>query len=318
MDSQDLFQKVNSSLGKHLFDLGWDYFAAKQGMPNDASNYPSFVEGYETAKTRLKAVRADRHYLKWLQIRYGALKRNRLFDETVTPQVIAQIDVDICPITLEKLTHSTGGDLDWSIDRVQNQIGYSLGNIIVVSTRANKAKGAMTYEEVLEACYAEEPVNGLTPTEWMRWRFICSLTNSRKNDEDKISFGYYCAPYVTELPPMVLVNPSYVLQYAITQKAIYHDSAIYKKIILSLPKHIRKELNGLVNDASKLRDRINKHECEIWFNQGLFKKFTELFKKLSPQVLNTISSNLDKCHGFTRKAIANIPSWDPDLKGYNR
>lgn len=318
MENQCLIEKVNASLGKHFFDLGWDYFAAKQGMPNDAENYPSFIEGYQEAKTRLKAIRADRYYLKWLQIRYGALKRNRLFDETITPEVIAKIDVDVCPITLKPLTHSTGLDSDWSIERVSNGTGYTLGNVIVVSTRANKAKGAMTYEDVLEACYADDSTNGLTPTEWMRWRFICSLCNSRKNSEDQTSFGYYCAPYVTELPPMVLVNPSYILQYAIGQKAVYYDSAIYKKIISTLPKHIRKELNGLVNDATKLRDRIHRHECELWFNQSLFKKFTDLFKKLTPEMLETISDNIDRCHGFIKKAVANIPSWDPDLKGYNK
>lgn len=317
MENLDNF-KGDSPVAKDFFDLGWDYYAAKQGMPDDVSAYPAFIDGYETAKTRIKSVRGDRFELKWLQIRYGALKRNRIFDITVTAEILREIDVTHCPITLVPLTHSAGLDSDWSIDRVNNNVGYTMGNLVVVSSKANKSKGCMSYEEIVIAANSTTPTNGLTPFEWLRWRFLSSLNVTRK-EEDGISFGYYCAPYVTEFPKLMFVNPSSVLQHAIAKRAGgCRDCNIYPQLTQGLPKSVRQELNGLVRDAAKMRNRIENSECELWFSKKLFNTFYQIFVGLTADSKEIISTNLNKTYNICRPVEMNAPAWNPELRGYNK
>jgi len=318
MNTVALQHNATDELNKKLFELGWEYWVAKQGLPNDVADYPAFIDGYNSAKQRLIGKRADRYHLKWLQIRYGALKRNRIFDETVTPEVIKKIDVTHCPITLAPMTHSTGTGSDWSIDRVSNGTGYSIGNLVIVSTKANKAKGTMSYEDILEASEATESTNGLAPVEWQRWRFICSLNITAKGEDDHIKFGYHCAPFVSEFPQLMFMNPSAILQYAIAHKAFpCGGEGMYPKIIDGLPKEFRKRLNRLVDDARDSRHLIRTNECEIWFNRNLFKKFFNLHADLPSDCKAKIMSNMHHCNEFRSAGAANVASWNPDLKGYN-
>ena len=305
-------------LKKGFFDLGWDYFSAKQGLPNDAEGFPAFLDGYNTAKERVKPIRADRFYLKWLQIRYGALKRNRIFDVSVTPKVIRQMDVTHCPITLEPLTHSTFSDSDWSIDRVSNVAGYVLGNLVIVSTKANKAKGSMSFQDIFNHAEATEPVNGLTQMEWKRWRAICSLNGSNK-DENGYSLGFYCAPFILECPPMMIMNPSSILQYAIALKAYgYRDTALYTKITEGLSKSLRQALNGLVRDAVKYRDTVHLTESDVWLNDNLFCRFQDLFLSIEKEQLHIIMTNVSKLSRNAPKVRMDSSAWNPALKGYNQ
>lgn len=303
---------------KAFFDLGWDYFSAKQGLPNDVDVYPAFLEGFNAAKERIKPIRADRFHLKWLQIRYGALKRNRIFDVSVTPASIRNIDVTHCPITLMPLTHSTFTESDWSIDRVSNFGGYILGNLVVVSTKANKAKGTMSYDEILICSESTDATNGLTPMEWKRWLAICSLNGWRKK-EDGYSIGYFCAPFIIECPPMMIMNTSSILQYVIAMKAYgYRDTALYAKITDRLPKSLRQGLNGLVRDAVRYRNTVHLTELDVWLNDNLFNRFTNVFLELKSEEHLIIMSNLSKTHRNSQKVRIDNPAWNPELKGYNQ
>lgn len=303
---------------KAFFDLGWDYFSAKQGLPNDVNEYIAFLEGYNAAKERIKPVRADRFHLKWLQIRYGALKRNRIFDVSVTPEAIRKIDVSHCPITLAPLTHSTFTETDWSIDRVSNAGGYTMGNLVVVSTKANKAKGTMSFDDILLCSESTESTNGLTPLEWKRWVAICSLNGWRKK-EDGYSVGFYCAPFIIECPPMMIMNPSSILQYVIAMKAYgYRDTAIYSKIGEGLPKSLRQTLNGLVRDAVKCRNMVHLTELDVWLNKSLFNHFITFFESLTQEHHRIIMSNFSKARGGgAQKVRLDNPAWNPELQGYN-
>ena len=58
---------------------------------------------------------------------------------------------DVCPILGIKLEH---GNKDWktspSIDRIDNDRGYTLDNIIVVSALANSIKNCATWQQVIQ------------------------------------------------------------------------------------------------------------------------------------------------------------------------
>jgi len=58
---------------------------------------------------------------------------------------------DVCPILGIKLEH---GKKDWttspSIDRIDNDKGYTLDNVIVVSSLANSIKNCATWQQVIQ------------------------------------------------------------------------------------------------------------------------------------------------------------------------
>jgi hypothetical protein len=117
---------------------------------------------------------------KWLQLRWGAWQRGRAVADDVRPVLIREIDVAVCPVTRCTLTHATQADTDWSVDRLNTDGAYVASNLAVMSVRANRAKGAMTFEQVLACAQGDLPIKGLMPAEWMRLAALmlgpCHLT----------------------------------------------------------------------------------------------------------------------------------------------
>ena len=98
------------------FELGYDYAMYGRPVPDDASGL--FCDGFRAGKRQFpRPKRATRYTLKWLQIRKNALRRGKRVSRAVTPEFIERIDADRCPVTKQRLTHATGRDTDWSIDR---------------------------------------------------------------------------------------------------------------------------------------------------------------------------------------------------------
>lgn len=82
------------------------------------------------------------------------------------------IDNPDCPITLIELTHGTGGDTDWSVDRVNNDGAYAEGNLVVMSTRANTAKGDKSLLDVISLTADGLTLPGLSVREALRMRSV--------------------------------------------------------------------------------------------------------------------------------------------------
>ncbi len=135
------------------------------------SDWPAAVRTGFDAAAHLHSSRrtnGDRFIRKWLQLRLGAWRRQRAVATDVTPQLLRELDVTHCPVTRERLTHCTLRDTDWSIDRLNNDAAYAASNLAVMSVRANRAKGALGFEQVLARAHSAEANDGLTPAEWMR------------------------------------------------------------------------------------------------------------------------------------------------------
>ncbi len=148
--------------------LGHDWWTrCRHPAPADAP--PAFTEGWRQAvhQGHPRQV-ADRHVNKWLQLRWGAWQRGRAVADDVRPELIREIDVATCPVTRCTLTHATRTDTDWSVDRLNNDGAYVASNLAVMSVRANRAKGRMSFEQVLACAQGAAPIHGLMPAEWMR------------------------------------------------------------------------------------------------------------------------------------------------------
>ncbi len=148
--------------------LGHDFhtFSRLPAQPE----WPDAVrEGFRAAAARNTCRQAgDRFQRKWLQLRLGAWMRQRAVGDDVTPALLRQIDVSQCPVTREPLTHGQRTATDWSVDRLNNEAAYASGNLAVMSVRANRAKGALSFEQVLAAAQGERPAGELTRAEWLR------------------------------------------------------------------------------------------------------------------------------------------------------
>jgi hypothetical protein len=134
------------------------------------TGWPDAVrEGFDAAAhARLPRATPDRFARKWLQLRLSALRRGRVVDEEVTPALLCALDVTHCPVTREPLTHGEHRDTDWSIDRLNNDAAYAASNLAVMSVRANRAKGARSFDEVLLLAGLPQATAGLAPREWLR------------------------------------------------------------------------------------------------------------------------------------------------------
>lgn len=160
----------------HAFDgveagrqLGHDFFRFSRLSPGP--DWPRAVrEGFDEAASRGGQRRpGDRFERKWLQLRLGAWQRQRVVADDVSPDLLRTLDVDECPVTREPLTHGRQADTDWSVDRLNNDGGYAPGNLAVMSVRANRAKGSLSFEEVLAIAESTTlPTGELTRAEWLR------------------------------------------------------------------------------------------------------------------------------------------------------
>lgn len=259
------------------FNIGWDYGSYHLVPPETASCHKTFMDGYEEARKRIKPMHHDRFIRKHLMLRLNAWLRGRTFDESVTPAFIKRIDVKRCPVTGEMLTHGTGELSDWSVDRVNNDGGYAPGNLVVVSTRANMAKGSKSFSQITAAGLAETPTDGLSPFEWQRWTLIASLARA-KVDEGVFRMGYAVAPCVIPPPPCMVLNPSCIMQLAILYRGIGDPvmGHAYKIMADRLDKTERRAINEVLNEATK-RIRHTRSIYPIWHNQKLFSMFEQAF-----------------------------------------
>lgn len=207
------------------FELGWD--VARHGLALPAEHQASadpLRQGWEAGRASFgpRTLRASRHVRKWLQLRLQAWRRGRAFEGVqVTPHFLAQIDVAVCPITRQPLSHASGADSDASVDRVYNAAGYAAGNLAVMSLRANQAKDDLRWDEArLMAVLAEQrtegagagSADGLTAAEWARLAVLMSFVTP-------LPHAVAASLPLLLLPPnrLRLLNPIQGLQALVTR-----------------------------------------------------------------------------------------------------
>lgn len=166
------------------FELGWDYAHYGTVPPAEHLHPLSPVrQGWEAGREIFgrRTLQSNRFVRKWLQLRLNAWLRGRVFEESqVNPTFLRQIDVPVCPVTRETLTHGTGELSDASVDRVFNDAAYAAGNLAVMSARANRAKNAygaddaMAFVRQIEAGRLGQ-IDGLSAEQWARIAVLTSF-----------------------------------------------------------------------------------------------------------------------------------------------
>lgn len=222
--STELLATTTLTAHEHIgFELGWDH--AHHGVLPSAPymQEPSALrDGVLAGQAAFgqRTLPATRHVRKWLQLRLQAWLRGRSFETLqVTPHYLQQLDVSHCPITREPLSSATLQPSDASIDRVRNDAGYAAGNLAVLSTRANQAKGTCSYREALRIVQRIDAdgrdVDGLGAAEWSRIAELCSFVEPLDHHEAT-------ALPLRVLPPnrLRLFNPAQALQAFVSRQLL--------------------------------------------------------------------------------------------------
>ena len=127
------------------FEIGFDHYLFK--LPLDITRFSDehrrqIRYGYDAAKQQRVTQRTpDLYESKLISLRDRALIKG--FEMSLTPEDLRtklNNTGNRCPITGETFTFAAQELTDWSVDRVDNDLGYTLSNIEIVSVRANQAK----------------------------------------------------------------------------------------------------------------------------------------------------------------------------------
>lgn len=302
-------------VSRRAFELGWD-FAGYAGLqlPEDAG--AEMHQGWKEGRRRLKPVHADRYVRKWLSLRHNALRRGRVVDSSVTPELLRQIEPAMCPIVLEPMTVATGGDMDWSVDRVINQGAYALANVAIISVRANRAKGSLDMNGVLDiTCRlfgTDERHLGLGWREWARLAAVMTGPHRLATGEMLV------LPQCTQTPPGLAINPPQVLQSAIATEALgLSKHHVLARIRETGGAAAHRPLHRLVQ-AIRHKGIRNRWAFDVWLEPGVFDRFLEWFEKVEmrlPALYRAVVEN----DGLRRSWINPDKvrsAWSLDTHGY--
>ena len=169
------------------FDIGWDH--AHHGLvPPAESLHPgtAVYQGWMAGKAVFgrRTMQSRRSTRQWLALRLQAWRERAPFElQLVTANYLGQLHTERCPVLRVALGGAAGSDDAAVIDRIDPQVGYSAGNLVVISARAAAARRGITGQQaVRHARQAElcgEPVGGLDAGAWWRLAalaaFACPL-----------------------------------------------------------------------------------------------------------------------------------------------
>jgi hypothetical protein len=326
------------------FELGWDYAHHRLLPPAPYAQEPSPLRhGLLAGQAAFveRTLPAGRAVRKWLQLRLHAWLRGRsveLFQ--VTPRYLQQIEVTHCPITRVSLTGSTLQDSDASIDRVRNDAGYAAGNLAVMSTRANQAKGAHGFTAAMAVVRQLEDrpvleVGGLGPAAWRRIAILCSFVEPMPHADA-------CTLPLLVLPPkrLHLLNPVQALQAVLSRQlmrpgwaersrrveallagkplrrayqAFFH--ALLPRVLEAVPPAARRAATP--EDERRLRWAIE----DAWLNPLVLRRWTEFARLLDAagceRLLERINGlNLGPDRTAAMSEAQATEGWNLDSRGY--
>lgn len=210
---------------EHLgFELGWDYAHYRVEPPAPYAQQSSALRhGLLAGQAAFgeRVLTASLEVRKWLHLRLHAWLRGRsveLFQ--ITPHYLQQIDSRHCPITRGELSSGSARDSDASVDRVRNDAGYAAGNLVVMSARANQAKGAHGFADSMAIVRQldDRPlleIGGLGAKAWRRIAILCSFV-------EPMAHADACTLPLLVLPPrrLHLFNPVQALQLVISSQLL--------------------------------------------------------------------------------------------------
>jgi hypothetical protein len=215
------------------FDIGWDH--ARHGLlppPAAWSDASPLQQGWQAGRACFagRTLAASARVRRWLALRLHAWQRGRSFElAEVTPHYLGQIEVALCPVLRQPLAAAEA-----SVDRVCDRAGYAAGNLAMMSAAANRAKGALGLERLLQRAEqarhaADGRVDGLDAAAWLRLATLVSFVTPLPH-EQAVRLPMHL------LPPnrLRLLNPVQGLQALVTRELGRPDGTRRLRVLSAL------------------------------------------------------------------------------------
>lgn len=177
MDREDsLSERYAFMLGVELGTLRLDPITNAGGDGHWPS--PAMEQGYGHGLTQLPK-RSDVYLRKLLNVKVNAYARRIPVSSGITVDYLRSISVTTCPVSGANLTQGTLTETDWSLDRLNNSLGYVPGNVCFLSARVNRLKGELSFSALADEVqstlqhygpegFAHQMSNGLLVLEGLR------------------------------------------------------------------------------------------------------------------------------------------------------
>ncbi|TRW95827.1 hypothetical protein [Candidatus Methylobacter oryzae] len=246
------------------FEIGFDHY--RYDLPLDISRFQDNQRqqiryGYEAAKMQKVSQRKpDLYEKKLMTLRDRALVKG-LEVSISTQDLIAKLEESKgrCPITLLPFTFAENNATDWSVDRVDNTLGYCPDNIVIVSVIANQAKSGLDLAGIIKTALRKAKTEDLlNDREWLRMaRFyyhkmkimkplcLCLLLAESQSLYDQIVFMQLFMNQEKRAKAFLKQLEKYigkgdVMKAAkLTQKRAYHRADIDVEVLYDSPKLYR-------------------------------------------------------------------------------
>lgn len=301
--------------------IGWDWAAYGLQLPEryGGAALDGFLAGSHHFR-RSTLHPHDRFVRKHLQLRTNAWVRNRIFDPGVTPNYLRWIDVTHCPVTREELTHGELRPSDWSVDRCWNDGAYAPGNLVVMSTRANLAKGRKSPTDILQIVVAGESREGLDHLQWARLAAIVAMA------VDETS----ALPMLVAPPPkMLIANRWTPIQYSLSMaaggrmshraiadaRAACHGKDAKRRFdrFMHVAERLIYHASARATDDNGLRWAL----ADAWMSPALLQVFRELADSLSAaDRLGVLNACRRHYVGFRQSKADPRQTWGLETLGY--
>jgi len=270
-----------------------------------------------TGRARTGGPKRFRPYFerKWLSLRLSAVKRGMVVDATVTPAFLSRITDGRCPVTLETLDTQGKSTKNPSVDRLVNEVTYLAGNVCVLSLRANRAKGELSFEQVAQLAEAGEPHAGLAPVEWMRLASLMYGAWSRAYRQA----DPYLLPLAAIPGPGMFTSTSQVVQLLLTRHFSAGSdqvAATNRWLEMTRRSGCREDVFIVFKDllASALAEEV--HAGDAWLHGDVFEAFVCWYRACKNVVMAEVEALLLQHQGHHADAAATL-HW-PTTSRYQR
>ena len=322
-------ENLNAETGRAI---GHDFARLSIPLPERAER--AIVEGYSSARHNARNLRninnqreaADPGARKLVRLRYSAWKRNRIVDKSVTADFLNMIQVAHCPVTRLELTHGTMTDSDATIDRVFNDGAYAMGNLVVLSQKANLAKANRLPREICEIARSGESLEGLTNQEWCRMACLCEMSSPEAESE-----GLW--PLLVVPPPGIMITqPMYLIMEFISLMAwrmmpqrhypVARSALSGKKEKRSFDAFLSAFAGrgAIVLGTRDSRDLISRKMGDVWTERPMWDLFLKFMKHMSVEKIAELCKIAEKAFygssGLITSKASVLESWHLETRGY--
>jgi hypothetical protein len=314
--------REDSLSDRYAFQLGREMGIMRLTPPHDQEGQPSWphpemAAGYAHGMQQ-QSRRSEIYLRKLLNLKVNAFARKIPVSSALSVEYLRSITVPVCPVSGVHLTQGTMTESDWSIDRLDNDLGYVPGNLCMVSTRVNTLKRdldlATLHSQVLANFYSlgldglvlNLPC-GLRGLEGMR---MASLMAGPQGNARGQTNRY--APLAMAPGAWTTVEAFVATLHVECAKSRLENKSyqIRMKMFKRLGNHAWRMSNRLVELVRTELGR-NTHPADIWLDGDIFAHVAEL--------IDHCNANPPEIPGMTPKSVKqNQRTETESLRSYGR